>query len=111
MAEADRLYPPGAVIEDGGMYDDSADRGALEAMRGRIADSIIEAGLADLDARRAEHGERLQIVRDVPQSIEWDVWSPDTINAVLRAMWEYVELDQNLMPVRAEWTVPEWRRD
>jgi hypothetical protein len=41
-------------------------------------------------------------------AIDWS-WSAERINAVLRAMWERVELDDRMRPVRAEWLVPEWR--
>ena len=73
---------PEQVIEDGDAFDDSADRRALGAMRGRIADSIIDAGLADLDAKREAAGERLQLIRNVPQEIDWDA-PVDAINDVL----------------------------
>jgi len=108
-AEAKLFRGPDAVILDGERYDDSADRRALEAMRGRIADSIIDAGLADLNAKREAHGERLQLVEELPESIDWEHDPPDAINGVLRTLWEYVELDADLRPVRAEWRVPQWR--
>jgi hypothetical protein len=41
-------------------------------------------------------------------AIDWS-WPAERINGVLRAMWEHVELDDRMRPVRAEWLVPEWR--
>jgi hypothetical protein len=105
--EAARFRGPEAVIVEGEEYDDSADRRALEALRGRIADGVIEAGIADLDAKRAAHGERIQSVQDVPAAIDWESWTPEAVNRVLRAYWEHVELGADLLPVRAEWRLPE----
>jgi hypothetical protein len=31
------------------------------------------------------------------------------VNRVLRGLWTEVRLDDELLPVAAEWTVPEWR--
>jgi len=48
-------------------------------------------------------------------SIDWgDGASPQSytaaqINAVLRALFAYIELDEHMRPIRAEWLVPEWR--
>jgi DNA invertase Pin-like site-specific DNA recombinase len=107
-AEAARLAAPGsiAIPEDG--YDDSIERLALEGLRGKVADAVIDAGLADLDAQRAARGDQIRRVVEVPLAIEWE-WPTDRINAILRAMWDRVELGPDLRPVRAEWTVPEWR--
>ena len=41
-------------------------------------------------------------------AIDWS-WPAERINAVLRALFTYVELDAQERPVRAEWLVPEWR--
>jgi hypothetical protein len=61
----------------------------------------VDTGLDELEAA-AE-------VVDIPPVIDWEAWKPEDINAVLRAMWRHVELDADLMPVRVEWIVPEWR--
>lgn len=90
-------------------------RGALEARRLRILD-LYEAGhidVADRDRRLAsvnaelaklEGAERLV---DVPD-LDWG-WPADRINGVLRALWDDVQLDEQMRPVRAEWLVPQWR--
>jgi hypothetical protein len=47
-------------------------------------------------------------VRAVPR-IDWD-WPPRQLNAVLRAIFEDVQLDpETFAPVGFTWTVPEWR--
>lgn len=111
--EAARLRVPdlGAGGEDA-----TAERVALEERRRRVTiaylDGLIDraerdARLADLEAD-AERVERRQAVPVIPDAIRWD-WPPRKLNAVLRALWEHVELGPDLRPVRAEWTVPEWR--
>ncbi|MBF6606812.1 MAG: hypothetical protein IVW53_14685, partial [Chloroflexi bacterium] len=48
-----------------------------------------------------------EVVAAVP-TIDW-TWTPEKLNAVLRAIVERVELGPDLRPVKAIWTVPEWR--
>jgi hypothetical protein len=64
--------------------------------------AAIDDALDALDAAR--------IVVTVPDAVDW-TQPPATINVVLRALWERVELGPDLMPVRFVWTVPEWRGD
>jgi DNA invertase Pin-like site-specific DNA recombinase len=110
QAEADRLRPPKEVIVTDG-YDDSAERAALEALRGRISDQVIAAGLAELDERREEHQAGAERALQVPPRIDWDTWDPGAVNAVLRALWESVTLGEDMLPKPDgfSWTVPEWR--
>lgn len=89
----------------------------LEARRLRIID-LYESGHID----REERERRLAVVADklarlgaqqtiqaVP-TLDWN-WSPRTINRVLRALFERIELDpETFRPRRFDWTVPEWRR-
>lgn len=92
-------------------------RADLEARRERILD-MYEAGdidRADRERRLAAVADRLAkidsaaTIRAIP-TIDWS-WSPRTINRVLRALFERVDLDpETFQPVRFEWTVPEWRR-
>jgi DNA invertase Pin-like site-specific DNA recombinase len=111
-AEAAMLRAPGRIdIGDRSTTDD------LEARRARILD-MYEAG--DID--RAEKERRLeavmtklsnldarQTIMDVP-ALDWS-WTPRTVNRVLRALFERIDLDpQTFQPIRFEWTVPEWRR-
>ncbi len=110
-AEAAKLrYPEEWEVDaEGSAYDDSAQRAALEAMRGIVAEATIDAALADLDAERARHGQRARLVASIPPSLDWS-WDVQHINDWLRAAFAYIELGPDLMPVRAEWLVPEWRR-
>lgn len=112
-AEAAMLRGPDAVI---GAADQST-AADLEARRLRVID-LYEAGHVD----KAERDRRLALVTDrlarldaerqvraVPK-LDW-TWSPRTINRVLRALFERIDLDpETFQPKRFEWTVPEWRR-
>ncbi|HVA86807.1 MAG TPA: hypothetical protein VNF73_10895, partial [Candidatus Saccharimonadales bacterium] len=44
----------------------------------------------------------------VVPAIDWS-WEPAAINGVLRAILEHVELGPDLRPMKALWTVAEWR--
>jgi DNA invertase Pin-like site-specific DNA recombinase len=114
QAEAARLRVPVSAVELAA--DDEGQKEAVAAKRERVidlyADGIIDKlertrrlgklddELDDLDAAHA--------VVAVPQAIDW-TQPPATVNAVLRALWERVELGPDLMPVRFVWRVPEWR--
>jgi DNA invertase Pin-like site-specific DNA recombinase len=111
--EAEHLLTPEQVAM---ASDDSGQRAELEARRARIID-LYEAG----HVTREEREQRLQavsealekldsrrIIRAVP-GIDWD-WPPRQLNAVLRAIFEDVQLDPaTFEPVGYTWTVPEWR--
>jgi len=116
-AEAARLRTPDAVEL---AERSEARREALEARRQRIIDNYEDGKYGDgligrqrRDAKIAEVNDDLgrldaaQRVVAIP-TLDW-TWPPPTINEVLRSMWEYVQLDVQLRPVRAEWAVPEWR--
>jgi hypothetical protein len=60
----------------------------------------IEGELAALDSE--------QSLADVAAAVNWEK-PVEVINNTLRAMWSEVRLDENLMPMEAEWIVPEWR--
>lgn len=95
---------------------DEANRAALEAKREYIIDNAIVMRLdkADLTRRLAAVDaeetalDAAAILVDVPQAVDWNQ-APGAVNAVLRAMWERVELGPDLMPARFVWRVPEWR--
>jgi hypothetical protein len=114
-SEADRLRLPEAVEVE---VENQAERDRLEARRARILD-MYERG--DLD--RDEYGRRMEAAKaeatalderaadlaivQVPE-LDWS-WPPERINTVLRAMWDHVEMDTAMRPLKAVWTVPEWR--
>ncbi len=41
-------------------------------------------------------------------ALDWS-WEPARLNAVLRALFESIQLDTAMMPVEFRWSVPEWR--
>lgn len=96
---------------------DESRRLELEARRQRVIDNY-EDGLidkAERDAKLLRIGDDLAAldaadrVLEVPLAIDWS-WEPKAVNAVLRAMWDHIELDANMRPVEAVWRVPEWRQ-
>lgn len=110
--EVARLQTPGRVEVLAGQ---DRKRSDLEARRARILD-MFETG--DIDkAEKARRLERIDSavevldterrIVEVPE-VDW-TWPPETINLVLRSMFEYIELGPDLHPIRAEWLVPEWR--
>lgn len=111
--EAERLMTPDEY-EAGS--DESGQRLELENRRARVLDmyessdidrdeyrrrvSAIDATVAKLDSHR--------VLTAIP-GLDW-TWPPRQINAVLRALFESIELDPlTFEPTRFEWTVPEWR--
>lgn len=110
-AEAARFRVPGDAIP-GADHDD--ERSALEAQRERLGWAVAD-GLLTRDAAKARAGEidaqlgvleaQAQAVQ-VPQVIDWEGWRQADVNAVLRTYWDYIELDRNMQPVRAEWRLP-----
>ena len=113
MAEAAHLRPVRRVaVSDAG----AGKREALAARRARVLD-MYEGGLidkADRDGRLYAIADALEQLDaetrliDVPSAIDW-TWPPAQINAVLRAVFERIELGPDLQPARFVWTVPEWR--
>ncbi len=111
-AEADRLRLPERVEIEAKA---EAVRADLDARRARIIDAL-EAGTitrAEADPRlaritaEAEAIEAEAVIVDVPR-LDW-AWPPEQVNAVLRALWERVELGPDLMPADFVWRVAEWR--
>ena len=114
-AEAARLrLPEAAELE---LAADDARRVALERKRERIIDSYTDGAierpardrrLAEVDAERDALAVRAVVVA-VP-ALDWS-WSPATLNGVLRSLFRTIQLGADLLPVRAEWLVPEWRAE
>jgi hypothetical protein len=114
MAEVARLRVP-AVVEREIAADDS-ERVRLTAKRERwieqYADGVIDKATRDrhlsaVDGDLAALDVRREVIR-VP-AIDWS-WDPGDLNVVLRAVFERIDLGRALLPVRAIWRVPEWRK-
>jgi DNA invertase Pin-like site-specific DNA recombinase len=116
-AEAARLRVPTDAVE---MADDAEhQRAAIAEKRERIIDMFADGTIrtkADRDRRLATLDDDLdtldaaQVVVAVPQSVDW-TQPAATVNAILRAMWERVELGPDLMPARFLWRRTEWRSE
>jgi DNA invertase Pin-like site-specific DNA recombinase len=113
MTEAARLRTPKRVQL---AEENATARAALEMRRLRVLD-LYEAGhidAADRDRRLSAITEEIakldnvERLVDVPE-LDWS-WPPERINAVLRAMWDHVELGEDMRPIEAAWLVPEWRQ-
>lgn len=113
-AEAGRLRVPGRDLEHDAAND--AERERLEAKRALVIDTYTDGAigkperdrrLADVDADLGKLDDE-QRVEAIAQRINWSL-DAATINTMLRALFEYIELGPDLVPVRAEWNVPEWR--
>lgn len=111
-AEADRLRPPPAVQAD----ENSERQAAIAERKRRLALTFADGALdepsyrAELAKLAAEQDQLEAASRIVPvPAIDWTGWSVETLNTVLRSLLRYVQLDEMLRPVRAEWLVPEWR--
>jgi DNA invertase Pin-like site-specific DNA recombinase len=112
-AEAAHLRAPSAVeVATAG----NERREALSAKRARIIDTYTDGAISksDRDARLRDVDQALEKVDaetrivDLPSVIDWS-WPPRQLNAVLRAIWERVELGPDMQPARFVWRVPEWR--
>jgi DNA invertase Pin-like site-specific DNA recombinase len=112
--EAARLQLPTNAVESTG---DPARQDELLARRQRVVDNY-EDGLISREDRADKVAlidaelERLSTVSaavmTVPAAIDWS-WPEDRVNSVLRALWDHVNVDDQLRPTSAQWNVPEWR--
>ena len=115
-AESTRWPAPAEQVE--AATDNSAKMKALAARIVRVGDRY-EAGefekveyLTKVAKLREEMGvlEAASRALDIPEGVNWDTegprpWTTIEINNALRAMWEYVQLDEEMHPVRAQWTI------
>lgn len=112
-AEADRYALPDAVETP---QDASGRRDALEAQRAHVTRlglipgvdlPTVEAQLAAIDADLATIEDEA-IVEDVGP-IDWENTPPGELNALLRAYWREVRLDETMRPVEADWRIGRMR--
>ena len=73
--------------------------GLLSRQSAKTRAAAIDAELAALEVR--------ETIVEIPR-IDWSAPAAE-LNAVLQALWERIELDEQLRPVHAVWRVPEWR--
>lgn len=114
-AEAARFAPP---FDAASMSNEAeARRETLEAKRARwieqygeglIDKSERDRRLAVIDRELDDVSIRADTLAVIPEAVDWDS-APDKLNAFLRSIWQYIELDANMQPTRAEWIIPEWR--
>jgi DNA invertase Pin-like site-specific DNA recombinase len=91
----------------------AADRARIEQERTRIVDTFVAGhiDIADRDRRMAATAVALaaldahEALVSVP-ALDWD-GPPSQVNAILRTIWDGVELDQALRPVSARWAIRE----
>lgn len=110
--EAARFIPPATVQR---MAPDTR-RDDLEENRRRagvaytaraLSDEDFAATVQRIDAELAALAAAEEAIEVKP--IDWERWDRTAINAVLRTLWEHVELGPDMRPVRAEWRIPaEW---
>jgi DNA invertase Pin-like site-specific DNA recombinase len=116
-AEAAHLRVPPEVQLD--TDNREAERAALEAKRVRIVDMFADGTidkperlrrLAEVDAalEAIDHQTRAASIVAVPE-LDW-TWPPSVLNRVLAAIWDHVEVDEQMRPLEAVWRVPEWRQ-
>ena len=111
--KADRVIDRAAQVTvdtEAAETDDSRERAALELVRGTIGEPAYLDAVARLDGAAEARGQRARIVHDVPPPVDWERWSTEDINTVLRVRFAHIELGLDLLPIRAEWRYPEWRR-
>lgn len=110
VKEIGRLRPPDDLVT---VYDFDAEHQELMARQERITRAFV-AGLMDepamlqhkteLDEAFMQLDRQGRAVRVPP--FEWN-HEPRDLNLALRALWEYVEMDDELRPVRAQWLLPD----
>jgi hypothetical protein len=115
--EAARLRPPAAVdtpdlprgtLEPRDELMDRRQRVLYQHGRRYITDVELDAEIDAIDAALERLDAAEWAVQVVPPAIDWN-WPTEQLNAVLRALWDHVQLDAQLRPTSAEWHVPEWR--
>lgn len=114
QAEADRFDPGDYIEAEGAEKERRAiiDRreAALELYLSKDPMMTRERYQAEQEraARDLEALETRGALAALPESVDWDA-DPAKVNAFLRSIFLAIELDSQLLPVRAEWRVPEYR--
>lgn len=109
IPEVARLRPPALIT----LTDLEDEHHALTVRHQRLKTAFL-AGLVDDDEMRHEKSliddavmrlESQAVAVHVP-AFEWN-HPPTEVNLALRALWQYVQLDADLQPLRAVWLLPE----
>jgi DNA invertase Pin-like site-specific DNA recombinase len=115
QAEAARLRVPFDAVAMG--EDDANGRDSLAERKRRLG-LAFAAGALDEPTFRAElaaieaTADRLEAAAEVVQLPPLDWTAPvATVNAVLRALFEYVQLAPDMTVAEIRWRVPEWRAE
>lgn len=109
-AEAARFRIPspvrlGAPDERREELEEDRRRAGLAYTARAISDDDFNATIARIEAEL----DGLEVAESAIEvkPIDWERWGAKEINAVLRTYWQFVQLDADLKPVRAEWRLPE----
>jgi hypothetical protein len=109
-AEAARFRIPspvrlGAPDERREELEEDRRRAGLAYTARAISDDDFNATIARIEAKL----DGLEVAESAIEvkPIDWERWGAKEINAVLRTYWQFVQLDADLKPVRAEWRLPE----
>lgn len=111
VEEMARLRPPTDLVAlaestdaERAMLTAKLDRLRVAFLEGLIEEAPMRLAKADIDAALTRLDLQGRAVR-VPR-MEWDR-EPRDVNLALRSLWDHVELDLDLKPIRAEWLVPD----
>jgi DNA invertase Pin-like site-specific DNA recombinase len=113
IEEAALLTPPDDVIQlaEDGTEKRNALRDRMTRLGRAFVDQMIpESEYADEKAQLERELASLEDVGRVVtlEPISWDR-DPKDLNSALRAIWRFVQMDENQRPAFAEWVLPEWR--
>jgi DNA invertase Pin-like site-specific DNA recombinase len=81
---------------------DRIDKLSRQHEMGLLDDAQIKERVDEVRAA-LDRVETRSVAADLPDHIDWQDDDPRAVNAVLRAAWDHVELDEDLRPVRAAW--------
>jgi hypothetical protein len=115
MAESEHYAP---TADEYNEADRSAEVAQLEGERARTLEQSRRGMIEMDDAERIVRGIKARLdelaaqtsPQAIPQAISWTAPVPE-LNAWLRAVWSAVQLGPDLLPVRFDWTRPDWRAD
>lgn len=112
-AEAALLQPPVSAVALA--EDTDAQRNALRDRVVRLGRAFVEGAVPEDEyaAEKASLDQQLERLDSAGRVLQLEpvAWDDEVIdiNQSLRAMWHHVQLDEQMRPVFAEWTLPAWR--